>query len=215
MAWRVVVALSRSTNTKVLVRGAYDDESNYSLVVHFRDFSSEDCIEIQRDVLTVQCGNSRRTYYDWIDRKNARPVAFINGLLEDLNVPILDDNATVAPTPELLSYQIISECLIQSVGSTHTWECRCGADNVYGTRTHWFKDFPKIDLSKLAHSSEAAPEQQFWFILRNSVPVICVSTKGTIFTPHSYAYQAENLLALDRSAWHLVTNLPRFVAWTG
>ena len=203
LAWRIVAGLSHACPDKLEVRGHYDEANSYCLRLQFNSSPPESFIEIQRDGLVVSSPSSRRAYYDWVERMLMRPKAFLEALAEDMCVDFKEHVS--GKSTATLNFNFITECLSHGIGQSDVLECRCGDDESYGRQDEWFRVFQKGEHSQDLTSADPS---KFWFILRNAFPKLCIHTDGKIFTGDRHVYQVRHIMAMERSMWHLVLNLP-------
>lgn len=117
-------------------------------------------------------------------------------------------------TPIVLVYRFITEFLSRTAFARDHWECRSGfydsSGGSGGVCSRFFAAFPAAEERRRVRSEEPWPENpayRFWFILRNSEPVLCLETTGTIWNLAGDSLDIPKTYKLQRRLWPLITEI--------
>lgn len=118
-------------------------------------------------------------------------------------------------TPAVLTYRFITTFLSQATGGRTSWECRSGFLDSSGpggcrVRSEWFDAFPVAKERLLARDDSDFLNQaayRFWFILRNSEPVLSLETTGTVSSLSGVKVNISKAYRTDRRIWPIITTI--------
>ena len=120
-----------------------------------------------------------------------------------------------ASTPVVVVYRFIAEFLARTAFDRSRWECLSGFLDSSGflgcsTRTELFAAFPDADERLQVRTDDDSPENaayRFWFIMRNSEPVLCLETTGTIWNLAGDSLDIPKAYHEHRRLWPLITEI--------
>ncbi|MGZ0172752.1 MAG: TY-Chap2 family putative peptide chaperone [Planctomycetales bacterium] len=120
-----------------------------------------------------------------------------------------------ACTPVVLAYRFVAEFLSGTAFDRSRWECRSGFLDSSGfegciIRTKLFDAFPGAEERLQVRTEDDFLENsayRFWFILRNSEPVLCLETTGTIWNLGGDSLNIPKTYQVRRRLWPLITEI--------
>jgi hypothetical protein len=205
-SWRIVSELHRRYPGKfVMVEthpcgGQYDCLSlfhdkrhvvDFNLVGGFHDFNGQPPLDI------------------WRLLAEEEPLIVLDQVCRRLELPI---PAKVPPsTPDVIAYRFIAAFLSHSVFGKEKWECRNGYFDSSGMCdsgvSHFFNKFSDAkDRLRIPMPSDLfdIPAYRFWFIMKDSEPVICLETTGTIWNDKGQSFDLTKLYKKEKRIWPVV-----------
>ena len=166
-------------------------------------------VHIHRDALGLV--GDMTLYSDWMERMTgASPSGFLDDIANEARLVI--PKKLPASTPATLTYRYISDFLAHSISRLENWECRNGFEDTSGygggVRQSFFKQFPLLRKeTALRHGSPILGkyEYNFWFLLKNGDPVLCLDTSGMVFRLDGACHDLVNLYRHYRRIWPLIS----------
>ena len=148
---------------------------------------------------------------DWEERMlQSSPESFLDYIANKARLVI--PKKLPASTPATLTYRYISDFLTHSVGRLERWQCRNGFEDTSGygggVRRNFFDRFTQLQEEDFrTHGAPIFGEYayNFWFLLRNEIPVLCLNTSGMVFCLDGSRHDLMNLYRLDRRIWPLIS----------
>lgn len=151
---------------------------------------------------------------DWVERMRRRAA------IELLDEICMEGRLTAPPklptsTPTTIIYRFITEFLTHSLGRLETWECRNGYEDTsgygVGKREHLFQHFPTIDDND-PYLRETIPfldqfEYNFWFLLKDSTPVLCLDTNGVLHKKDGSKHDLAAIYKKKKRIWPLIVEV--------
>jgi len=165
-------------------------------------------VHVHRDALGLD--GEMAVYPDWLRRMLGPTPA---GLLDDiartarLEVP----KKLAASTSASLVYRYISEFLAHSICRLENWECRNGVEDSSGygggVRRQFFERFPLIrkqDDEKYGAPIPGKHARNFWFLVRNGEPILCLDTGGRVIRLDGSSHDLLSMYGRSRRVWPLI-----------
>lgn len=152
-----------------------------------------------------------RVYSDWMERMLGRsPDLFFDEIAHETRLPV--PKKRPVSTPTTLTYRYISDFLTHSIGRLENWQCRNGFADTSGygggVRRQFFEQFPllqKEDTIRYGTPICGHHEYNFWFLLKNEKPVLCLDTSGRLFRQDGTCHDLPSLYKFNgRRIWPLI-----------
>ncbi|MDA7859224.1 hypothetical protein N9Z47_01005 [bacterium] len=213
MSWRLAVELWRRFPTQFKLIETHPGGGMYDCLTFWYLQGQGSRLQINREGsihLSPGSNNRAKSWPDWVEQ-----------MFADRNLQLLDEigNALELKTPQRLPrstpttivFRFIAEFLTHSFGRLEKWECRNGFHDTSGysggIREDWFERFPTIELDKKALDTTGSSFNQaydYWFLLRDGVPMICLNTNGTTINVDGKRADLAELYRHEKRIWKLI-----------
>jgi hypothetical protein len=165
-------------------------------------------VHINKDAFGLDGGMS--THSNWMERMlGPSPGGFLDDIAHDVRLTI--PKKRPVSTPATLTYRYISDFLTHSIGRLENWQCRNGFEDTSGygggVRREYFEQFPMLRKEDtLRHGTPicGCHEFNFWFLLKDEKPVLCLDTSGRLFRRDGACHDLPSLYKRDRRIWPLI-----------
>jgi hypothetical protein len=166
-----------------------------SVHIHKHAFGVDGDMIIHSDWMSKMLGETPKNYIDEIANETR--------LAQPDKLP--------SSTPTTITYRYISDFLTHSVSRVETWYCLNGfndsSGHVGGVRDQLFKQFPALhdrDVLRQCPPRHGHYEYNYWFLVRNGDPVLCLDTNGRLFSTNGECYDLKSLYEQKRRIWPLI-----------
>ncbi len=151
----------------------------------------DDCFHSILDVnrggsVHIHEGRSPQSWPDWKERMLADPLPFLDEISDAIGADVPAN--LPKSTSVTISFRFICEFLTHMVGRLERWECRNGFYDTSGygggVLENRFSSFPaiQVDLTqKSMADGRLASAYGYWFLLKNSEPMLCLNTDGQLY----------------------------------
>lgn len=184
-----------------------------------------DCLSlISRDHEHIADFNRHGSFHVFkpFDGVHREPMSLWKRMLEGEDMKrILDDvcahlglplpKALPPSTPEVLSYRFIAALLAHAVFGRDSWRCCNGFHDTSGmegsSHQEYFELFPEANEKLRVQNSMGIlghPAYRFWFLLKNSCPVLCLDCSGMVWLPKGKSYDLPTIYKKEHRIWPLV-----------
>ena len=159
----------------------------------------------------VHQGRNPQSWSDWVERMLGDPRRFLNEICDALGI----DAPQKLPmsTPATISFRYIGEFLTHALGRLEQWECRNGFFDTSGygggKQESWFTCFPAVKAGrpvKPLADGRFSPAYGYWFLLRNTEPMLCVDFDGQLYTRDGQVHDLATLYAKHKRMWSLIAD---------
>ena len=218
VSWRLMTELWRRFPNHFDLIEAHPCSGQYDcLVLMTKDGNSTFAIDVNRDGGSVHIHKNAFgldggmvTHSDWMNRMlGDSPKAFIDNIANETRLP--QSNKLPSSTPATIIYRYISEFLAHSITRIENWACLNGFNDSSGygggVRKHFFDKFPAFCDAKVLRecsSRHGRYEYSYWFLVRNSMPVLCLDTNGRLFRTNGASYDLKAMYKKRRRVWSLI-----------
>jgi hypothetical protein len=159
---------------------------------------------------TSESDNDTILHTDWLERMaSSHPEEFLDEVAREAGLH--PPKTLPSSTPKTITYRYIADFLTHAIGHLSRWECRNGFLDTSGTsggaRTEWFQRFPDIKTSRdLRHTNPIKGEYayNFWFLLKDGLPVICLDTTGKLYRPDRNPRDLVTLYRREKRIWAVI-----------
>ena len=211
VSWRFVTELWRRWPKHFDLIEMHPGGGQYDcLALRTKGEHSETVIDVNRGGSVHTHIGEMRNYSDWLERMLGRtPTTFLDEIANGARLPI--PKKRPPSTPATLTYRYISDFLTHSVGRLENWQCRNGFEDTSGygggVRRHFFEQFPLLRKEDtIGHGTPicGCHEFNFWFLLKDEKPVLCLDTSGRLFRRDGACHDLPSLYKHDRRIWPLI-----------
>ncbi len=135
------------------------------------------------------------------------------GFLEEIGdaIGIAAPKPLPKSTPTTVSFRYVCELLTHAVGRLEKWECRNGFCNTSGygggKRESLFNCFPDIggdQAPKEVAEGKLSRAYDYWFLLRDSEPMLCVDTGGRLYKRDGNVHDLTAIYAKHKRVWPVI-----------
>ena len=217
LSWRFVTEILRRFPSKFSIIEAHPCSGQYDCLVLSPKDRVEFAIDVNRGGGSVHVhqsalgiGDDTLLYSDWLENMlGDNPVSFLDKISRDARLEI--PHKLPLSTPEVITYRFISEFLTHSIGRLEKWECRNGYfdSSMYSAVNQgWFSSFPKLrdytEVRDLEWSSDESYAYNFWFLLKNGTPMLCLDTKGKAYDLDNNTFDLAAIYKESRRIWDVI-----------
>lgn len=166
-------------------------------------------VHINKDAFGMDGDTSMHS--DWIDRMLSQSSdIFLNDIAHEIRLTI--PKKRPISTPATLTYRYISDFLTHSIGRLENWQGRNGFEDSggflgYRVRRECFQQFPILNQESIVRYGPPILGEyvcNFWFLLKDEKPVLCLDTSGRLFRPDGRCHDLPSLYKRDRRIWPLI-----------
>ena len=219
-SWRIVSELHRRYPNKLKVTETHPGGGLYDCLTlfdekqrHIADFNREGSLHIFATFDNSALQESLDIWTEMFDTTNVKGT--LDRISSMLGLPI--PSKLPPSTPTTLIYRFISAFLTHSAFGIHRWECRNGCLDTSGPedggkRHHLFEKFPGLGNENNLRKIEPFYGEyayNFWFLLKNDVPVLCLDTCGIVYRIDGKSYDLGELYQVNRKIWPLIFEVAR------
>ena len=222
LSWRFVNEFWRRFPNKFTLIEAHPCSGQYDcLVLLTKGTSPQFAIDVNRGGGSVHVhknafglGDDLILLSDWKGRMLApKPEMFLDEVGQEAR--LVPPKKLPVSTPETIVYRFIADYLTHSVGRLERWECRNGYVDTSGyggggKRDHLFNKFPGLRKEESLRHTKLRLEEyayNFWFLLKNDDPIICLDTTGMAYRTDGRYYDLRQLYKDERRLWPLITEV--------
>lgn len=224
LSWRFVTEMFRRFPNDFTIIEAHPCSGQYDCLVMVRsnrDNNLSFAIDVNRNGGSVHVhqaafdiGPDTTLHTDWTEQMLGHsPSRFLDKIAEDARLQIPTKLPTSAP--ETLIYRFIADFLTHSIGRLDKWECRNGffdSSEYSNANNGWFESFPYLLKSDtkardLEWHNNTSYAYNFWFLLKNNKPMLCLSKEGKVYTKRDKAYDLSELYKKNRKIWPLISQI--------
>lgn len=171
-------------------------------------------VHINKDAFGL--GNEEALYSDWLSRMLEQPpTKFLDSICKEARLVPPKKLQTSSPTT--ITYRFIADFLTHSIGKLERWECRNGFEDTSGymgggKRQYLFNRFPILRKEQNLRKAEPFIGEyayNYWFLLRNDEPVLCLDTSGVAYCLDGTFHDLSNLYGVHRKIWPLIFEVAR------
>jgi hypothetical protein len=159
-------------------------------------------------------GDDMTLHSDWLSRMLQPTPKFLDEIAQE--VRLVPPKHLPTSTPTTIVYRFISDFLTHTMGRLERWECRNGyldtSGDGGGKRHHLFEKFPGLRKEENLRKIEPFYGEyayNFWFLLKNDVPVLCLDTSGITYRRDGSSYDLGHLYKGNRKIWPLIFEVAR------
>lgn len=221
LSWRLITELWRRFPTSFTLIEAHPGGGMYDVLALMTkhdhpgfaiQVNRQGSIHIDRELLGSSGGMVQIS--GWLERMiQSRTVNLLNEIC-------MEGRLTPPPklppsTPATLAYRFIADFLTHSLGRLENWECRNGYEDTSGygggKREHLFKPFPSVVENELC-MRQTTPmfghyEYNFWFLIKDSKPVLCLDTNGIIHKKDGSKHDLYAIYKKKKQIWPLIVSV--------
>ncbi len=212
VSWRFVTELWRQWPKRFDLIEMHSGGGQYDcLALRTRGRDSATLIDVIRGGSVHVHIAGERSYPDWMARMlGPSPKIFLDEIADEARLP--KAKKLPASTPATLTYRYIADFLPHSVGRLEKWQCRNGFEDSSGfvgcrVRRELFEQFPLLKKQDVVRYGTPIMEEysyNFWFLLKDEAPVLCLDTSGRLFRNDGTCHDLPSLYQRDRRIWSLI-----------
>ena len=155
-------------------------------------------------------GDDTTLVSDWVNRMlQPKPERFLDEICKEAR--LVSPKPLPPSTPATIVYRFIADFLTHSIGRLDRWECRNGYADTSGygggKRNNLFKEFRSLAKEdNLRHTKTFHGEYayNFWFLLKNETPILCLDTTGMAYRTDGSSYDLVRMYKDERRIWPLI-----------
>ncbi len=224
LSWRFVTEIFRRFPNKFTIIEAHPCSGQYDclvLVLKDRNHTLNFAIDVNRGggsyhvhQPTFGIGDNIILYANWVVKMlGSSPAKFLDKVVSDVRLQI--PQKLPISSPETITYRFISDFLTHSIGRLDKWECRNGffdSSEYSGINKGWFENFPYLlqkdtGARNLKWCNDKSYAYNFWFLLKNSEPMLCLNKQGKAYDKRNNVYDLSILYKENRRIWSLITQV--------
>jgi len=222
MSWRFITEFWRRFPNRFYLIEAHPGGGQYDCLVLLTkgknpkfaiDVNRGGSVHIHKNAFGL--GDDITLHSDWLSRMlQPTSAEFLNEIAQEAR--IVPPKQLPASTPVTIVYRFISDFLTHSTGRLEKWECRNGYEDTSGygggQRHYLFEKFPGLRKEEILRQTEpfyGKYEYNFWFLLKNDVPVLCLDTSGVAYRIDGISHDLGFLYVSKRKIWPLIFEVAR------
>jgi hypothetical protein len=218
LSWRIIAELWRRFPRKFTLIEAHPGGGSYNcLGLVTKGSSPQFAIDVNRDGGSVHIHKAAFGLSDdmtiisnWVSRMlQPKPERFLDEIAKEAR--LVTPKKLPPSTPATIVYRFIADFLTHSAGRLDKWECRNGYEDTSGygggKRENLFKQFPNLRKDDSLRHTMLFLEQyeyNFWFLLKNETPVLCLDTSGMAYRTDGTSYDVGRMYKGKRRIWPLI-----------
>lgn len=211
LSWRLVAELWRRFPDRFFLIETHPGGGQYdclSLIDPAEGLSS--MLSVNREgSLQLSYGRDPGVWSDWSERMAINPGDFLNKLCDSLGIDV--PQPLPQSTPSTIAFRFICEFLTHATGRLDHWECRNGFLDTSGwacaRQDAWFDSFPALrnsDHPKRLVKGELDPAYCYWFLLKNSMPELCIDIGGQLYNREGKTYDLVAIYSQHKRVWPVI-----------
>jgi hypothetical protein len=177
------------------------------------DVNREGSVHIHHNAFGL--GDDMTLHSDWLSRMlQPTPAKFLDEIAQE--VRLVPPKHLPTSTPTTIVYRFIADFLTHAIGKLERWECRNGyldtAGEGGGKRHYLFDKFPALRKEENLRETEPFEGEyayNFWFLLKDDVPVLCLDTRGIAYRKDGSCCDLGHLYEGNRKIWPLILEVAR------
>lgn len=214
MSWRFITELHRRFPKRFQIIEAHPGGGMYDCLTLIDKQRQESVIDVNRQGSVHVLLEHSDIWSNWLERMLAEDSKdFLDEVTRVARLKI--PNKLPPTTPESLVYRFISDFLSHSINQREYWECRNGffdtsSISPSSIRAEWYELFPnaKSRLDELVRRNDSdLPAYQFWFLLRDEKPKLCLEFSGTAYRLDGKSIDLMPLYKQYRRIWPIISEV--------
>jgi len=222
MSWRFITEFWRRFPKRFYLIEGHPGGGQYDcLVLMTKGKNPQFAIDVNRRGGSVHIhqnafglGDDITLHSDWLSRMLQSPVIFLDEIAQE--VRLVPPKHLPTSTPTTIVFRFISDFLTHTIGRLERWECRNGycdtSGDDGGERRDLFEQFPGLKERESLRKIESFCGEyayNFWFLLKNDAPVLCLDTSGVTYCRDGSSYDLGQLYKCQRKIWPLIFEVAR------
>lgn len=213
LSWRLVTEIWRRFPNRYSLIETHPGGGQYDCLCLIEiDHNFRSVLDVNRSggSVHVHHGREPQSWPEWSECMLADPRHFLDAIGDAIGIAA--PCSLPKSTATTISFRYACEFLTHTIGRLETWECRNGFCDTSGygggKREAWFNPFPGIGVAqppKRLVDGRLDSACCYWFLLRNSKPILCIDTDGRLYKLNGDVHDLVAIYANYKRIWPVIT----------